>query len=62
MVEFKRGIGLVRGVILRADRCDGGPAEYAPVQNLHVITHQGTYKGAPVEIKELVERNQAFDK
>ncbi|KAG9082169.1 hypothetical protein FS749_007064 [Ceratobasidium sp. UAMH 11750] len=68
--------GLEYIATLRTYRYDGGPVEHAPVQNLHVTTHKGAYRGKLVEIKEyfggpegellqniqeLVEHHQTFD-
>ncbi|KAG9101352.1 hypothetical protein FRC06_003152 [Ceratobasidium sp. 370] len=50
--SLHRGNGLVQKALVKVERYDGGPVEHAPVQNLHVTTHQGTYNDAPVEIKE----------
>ncbi|KAG8740164.1 hypothetical protein FRC10_004690 [Ceratobasidium sp. 414] len=50
--SLHRGNGLVQETHVKTERYDGGPVEQAPVENLHVTTHQGTYKDVPVEIKE----------
>ncbi|QRW15291.1 hypothetical protein RhiLY_14290 [Ceratobasidium sp. AG-Ba] len=50
--SLHKGNGLVIERLIGTSRADGGYIEDAPVERLHVTTHQGTYKGALVEIKE----------
>ncbi|KAG8682176.1 hypothetical protein FRC09_016964, partial [Ceratobasidium sp. 395] len=50
--SLHKGNGLVQKSLVGMKRHDGGPVEHAPVENLHVMTHQGTYKDTPVEIRE----------
>jgi hypothetical protein len=46
--------GLDFRAIIDIENCNAISIEEAPLRNLHIITHRGTYKDKPVEIKEFI--------